>query len=154
MSKFTLKGNQSGKYFVAGSGFSATCAKSATQLTADEAAGVQQCARNFGSETSTQEAVSTGSFAVVYIRGTDKVTADGVTKAKGDLGKNQIDPSSRRFATFKEAATHAGRFQFRRARKSDPVDSGTAGHVGAYVIKTDDPVNSAVNPATGLTNSL
>lgn len=154
MSKFTLKGNTSGKYFVAGAGFSATSANAASKLSADEVEGVQQCARNFGAETSTKEAASEVSFGVVYIRKGDKVSVTGVTKVKGDLGQNQLDPSKRRFATFKEAATHAGRFQFRRASRNDAVDSGTAGHVGAFVIQTNDPVNSGVNPATGKTNSL
>jgi hypothetical protein len=152
--KFTLKGNVSGKFFLAGSGFSATCAKLATQLTADEAAGVQQCARNFGSETSTQEAVSTGSFAVVYVRKNDKFEGGALVKAKLDSGANQFDPSKRRFATRAEANTHGKRFDTRRARKSDPVGSGTAGHIGFFVIPTNDAATDYVNPLTGLTNKL
>jgi hypothetical protein len=152
MSKYTLKGKQSGKFFVTGKGFVATCAKEASQLSADEAEGIKQCARNLGSEDSTSAEVQTSSWAVTYIR-KNALQANGKISQKPlDAGKNEIDPSRRRFATREEAITHGSRFNVRRANRGD--EPGTAGHIGFYVTETQDPVNAKVNPKTGLTNPV
>lgn len=142
-----LKGTN-GNYFVLGQGFTAPLVSAASLLSNEQVAS----ALNVGF-TGTVEEVATKSFAVVYIR---KGDANGTTLNKQAPNANlgQVDPSKRRFETRDEAIIHGSRFATRRARKSDPVGSGTAGHIGFYVIETNDPVNSAVNPATGLTNSL
>ncbi len=152
MSNNVLKGKQSGLYFVQGKGFIARTQNEATRLCNETAVATQECAARFGQETSTIEEVANVSWAPVYIRGTDKVSLTGVTKNPAQPNLGQVDPSKRRFATFKEAAIHAGRFYVRRARRTDAKDSGTAGHVGAFVVETNDPVNSSVNPETGLSN--
>ncbi len=144
--QYKLK-NESGKFFVLGSGFVGT--ESEGSLLNE---GNLTCAVGLGFKGLTVEV--TKSYAVVYIRAGDAVSLTGVSKKVGDLSKNQLDPSKRRFATFKEAAIHAGRFHTRRANRTDAVNSGTAGHVGAFVVETTDPVNSYVNPGTGLTNTI
>jgi hypothetical protein len=136
-----------GLYFVSGQGFSGKTVADATVLSQANI----DCLAGVGFTGQTAE---TKSYAVVYIRQNDAVSATSVSKKAGDISQNQLDPSKRRFASFKEAAIHAGRFHTRRARRTDSVGSGSAGHVGAFVIETSDPVNSAVNLTTGLTNSL
>lgn len=149
--KYALKGTNSGLYFVTGAGFVAPSVNEASRLTSEEVDGIQQCARNMGIETSISSEVKDSSWAVFYIRKDDVVNGKLVKKApNGNLG--QVDPSKRRFATRDEAITHGSRFSFRRANRGDAV--GSAFHKGFYVDETQDAVNSAVNPATGLTNSL
>jgi len=102
-------------------------------------------AAQFGLTLVTVAAPVTKSFAVGYIR-------------KGDLNtdrsikSNTNNPSRRRFATQKEAMQHGSRFAERKAKGSRTP--GSAGHIGYYLIETNDPVNSSVNPVTGLTNKL
>lgn len=151
MSKYVLK-NGSGSYFVAGRGFSGKTECEGTVYTdKSSASGSQSCLAKLGFGDSELVEVSSVSFACVYIR---KGDADGikVTKKKGDANMNQIDPSKRRFATFDEARIHGSRFHVRKANRGDKP--GTAGHLGYYVTETNDPVNAAVNPKTGLTNSI
>lgn len=131
-----------GSYFVAGSGFVGSL-KTATRLTSEEAAGVQQCARNMGINNSVVTTVVT-SYAVNYIRSTDLVN--------GQVQPNCKNPSKRRFATKDEAVQHGSRFGARRANAGDA--EGTAGHIGFYVTETSDPVNAEINWKTGLTNPL
>lgn len=102
-------------------------------------------AAQFGLTLVTVAAPVTKSWAVGYIR-------------KGDLNtdrsikSNTNNPSRRRFATQKEAMQHGSRFDQRKAKGSRIP--GSAGHIGYYLIETNDPVNASVNPATGLTNKL
>lgn len=155
MKEFVLKNNTTGLYFVENSGFTAQTPQEATRLTAETVSCVGQCAAKMGfGNTSSEAAPNKVSYAVVYIRKGDQVSLTGVTKQPGSITLNQLDPSKRRFASRHEANVHAGRFYTRRANKTDLVGSGTAGHVGVFVIETTDPVNSYVNPASGLTNSL
>lgn len=145
--------NPSGSYFVEGQGFAGTQA-SASRYDSATATAKQACIASCGLGSTTLESVSEVSYAVVHIRKGDIVTATGISKNQANSTLNQFDPSKRRFATRAEANTHGKRFDTRRANKADAKGSGTAGHVGFYVIETNDPVNAYVNPATGLTNRL
>ncbi len=153
MSKFVLK-NLAGLYLVVGSGFIGKSASQGTQLSESEANCAAGCAQKMGLGNTTSETVPEISFAVVYVRKGDTFSNGVLTKASPNANLNQFDPSKRRFATRADANTHGKRFDTRRASKSDPKNSGTAGHIGFFVIETNDPVNSTVNPATGLTNSI
>ncbi len=153
MNNAVLK-NTKGLFYIEGSGFVTTDKSKASRLNAESAECTIGCAAKMGISGVTAEEVSNASFAVVYIRKGDKVTATSITKAPANASLNQFDPSPRRFATRAEANTHGKRFDTRRANKTDAVGSGTAGHIGFFVIETTDEVNAAVNPKTGLTNSL
>lgn len=147
-----VKQVSSGLYFVDGKGFTGNLS-SATRLSAEDGQCTIKCAGKMG-VSSVIEEVQGKSFAVVYIRKDDITTATSVSKKAGAPSANQFDPSKRRFGSFKEAQMHAARFPFRRASKNDARDSGTAGHKGAFVIETTDPVNASVNPDTGKTNAV
>lgn len=134
-----LKGS-TGSFYKEGSGFTAT-QNNATRLSDEQADEVLSCASKFGF-SATAEEVSNKSFAVCYLRKTD-------FNEDGTINPNQLNPSRRRFATRAGAATHGRRFNVRKA--SYGAAPGSAGHVGFYVIETNDPVNSAINLATGLT---
>ncbi len=145
---FYLKGSRTGRYFVLGSGFTASTKTSASKLTEAQVI----AARALGFEPSVTENVSV-SFAVNYIRKGDVtwIRKGDVTWA-GTVLPNVRNPSKRRFATREEANQHGSRFAVRRAKGSN-VD-GSAGHVGFYVTESSDPVNASVNWSTGLTNKL
>jgi hypothetical protein len=151
MNKVILK-EPNGRFFVRGKGFVAQNKNEATQFqSAEDAAKAVGCAAEFGIQAHMEEVLSI-SFGVVYIRRKD-VTANGeLDKQKADRALNEQDPSRRRFATFEEARIHGSRFHVRRAKRGDAP--GTAGHRGFYIVETNDPVNAAVNPATGLTNPV
>lgn len=143
--KYKLKGSN-GLYFVKGKGFAAL-KSSADVLTSEQVT----CAAGLGYVGTKEEAIT--SFAVVYIRkGEGLNLLSGGKKNPADANKGQIDPSKRRFATEDEAWQHGTRARERRANRGDKP--GTAGHEGFFVISTSDPVNSAVNWKSGLTNSL
>jgi hypothetical protein len=153
MNKYVLK-NTAGFFFVDGKGFTATSAKDATVLNNDQADCTIACSGKLGI-VGLVKVVAVTSFAVVYIRKDFLVgSTDGVhgTQKPTDKNLNQVDPSKRRFATRDEALHHGSRFPERRANKGDKP--GTAGHIGYYVVETNDPVNSAVNWKSGLTNSI
>lgn len=153
MNKYVLK-NSDGYFFVDGKGFHATSMKGATVLTNDQADCTIACSGKLGIVGITK-VVAVTSFAVVYIRKDFLVgSTDGVhgTQKQGDKNLNQVDPSKRRFATRDEALHHGARFPERRANRGDKA--GTAGHIGYYVVETNDPVNSAVNWKSGLTNPV
>ena len=149
MNKYILK-HANGGYFVQGRGFVGAKA-AATQLTDEVASNLLQSAAAFGLEASSEE-VANRSFGVVYIRRKDVTAEGGVAKQPANRALNEVDPSKRRFGTMEEAITHGSRFHVRRAKKGDAP--GSAGHRGFYVVETTDPVNAAVNPDTGLTNSI
>lgn len=132
--------NSSGLYFVKGQGFTAKTQATASQLTAGEV----DCARGLGYVGTTEAVPVRKSWGVCYVRATD---LNGTA-----VKPNKRNPSERRFATKQEAVTHGSRFNVRRKRKGD--SAGTANHVGFYVVETNDPVNAAINPQTGLTNSI
>lgn len=132
MNRYYLRGNRTGRYFVKGSGFTATTRAGASQLTSAEVA----AARSLGFEPSTTETVRK-SWAVNYIRPEDIVS--------GRVQANTNNPSARRFATKEEAVQHGTKF---------PTRSQSAGHAGFYVTETNDPVNAAINWDTGLTNAI
>lgn len=146
MNKFVLKGLVTGLYFVKNQGFKAATTSLATKLSSEEAAMVQATGVNYGVEASEVIEVKASSFAVCYVRPHD-IAGDGSIK------QNNLNPSRRRFATREEANIHGRRFNERRA-KGRNTEKGSAGHVGFYVIETNDPVNAAINPATGLTNKV
>lgn len=148
MKQVVLKNNQ-GQYFVDGRGFNGT-KQDATRINEDQADCKIKCAAAFGVSAITEDV--TKSWAVVYIRKNDSVSLTSVNKLAPNAAAGQFDPSKRRFATDTEAKVHAGRFHARRAKRGDAP--GTAGHIGAFVVETNDPVNSFVNFTTGLTNSL
>ncbi len=141
--KHILK-DKSGLYLIEGKGFVGTTKSAATQIDTDDLGCAVKCAARMGVEVTVEnaESVAQKSFAVCYVRPGDL--------DNGAVNANGKNPSRRRFATRDEAKTHADRYNVRKA--SYGAAAGSAGHVGAYVIETKDPVNSAVNPATGLTN--
>ncbi len=144
--KYNLKGIN-GKFFVKGQGFTACTKNTASVLSNGEIA----CAAGLGYNGTAVEAIL--SYAVVYIRKGEGVKLlNGGSKNTPDINKGQVDPSKRRFATEDEAWKHGTRARERRANQGD--QKGTAGHEGFFVIETSDPVNSAVNWKSGLTNSL
>lgn len=145
--------NIAGMYFVFGSGFVASSVAAATRLETEQAIDLQDCAKAMGQGETTVESVANKSYAVCLIR-KGQLQPDGSITGTTVSSGWPLTPTRRRFATREEAITHGGRFATRRASKSDPVGSGTAGHLGYYVIETDDPVNAAVNPDTGLTNPI
>jgi hypothetical protein len=143
MKQNILKALQNGLYLVLGQGFVGT-ANQASRLAADAASNAAGAAKSlFGIDTTSEE-VENRSFGVNYIRKGDIVN--------GVVQPNKRNPSKRRFATKEEANQHGSRFQERRLRKGDA--KGTANHIGFYVTETTDPVNAAINWATGLTNAL
>lgn len=139
--KYVLVNPASGWYLVVNKGFVGTLS-AASRLTEDEANGAAKCAGQFGIECSLKEL--SVSYGVSYVRPGDL--------KDGKVDFNTLNPSRRRFATREEANIHGRRFDVRKAKKSKVV--GSAGHIGFYVIETSDPVNAAINPATGLTNKL
>lgn len=144
--KVVLKGVRNGLFFVEGSGFSASTIKTATQLCSGNAAETQACLKRAGLGESTVVNVPNDvSYAVNYVR-------LGDIRLDGSVQRNDKNPSRRRFATRKETNQHASRFAVRKAKGSDVA--GSAGHIGAYVIETTDPVNATINWATGLTNPI
>ncbi len=143
--QYKLKG-PNGLYFVNGAGFSGTLA-TASVLTCENLT----CLEGVGFKGTKVELPS--SYAVVYIRkGEGQNLLKGLGKSRPDAANGQVDPSKRRFASFDEAVAHGSRFQVRRAHRGDAA--GTAGHIGFFVVETYDPVNSAVNWKSGLTNSI
>lgn len=138
--KYNLKSNKSGKWFVKGDGYTGATQKNASALTDAEVAAVIAA----GFEPFAKVAALKVSFAVAYVRDTD---LDGTT-----VKPNKRNPSKRRFATKDEAIQHGT--QFGRLRKAAGDAEGTAGHVGFYVIETNDDVNASINWKTGLTNAL
>jgi hypothetical protein len=140
-----------GLYFVDGQGFTARDPKLATKIAPADVECRVKCARAFGLLAQVEDAPAQVSYGVVYIRKGD-VNGVQINKQAPNARVGATDPSKRRFATEQEAITHGSRFNVRKARKGD--QPGTAGHRGFFIVETNDPVNSAVNPATGLTNSL
>jgi hypothetical protein len=135
-----------GYYFLKGKGFTASKAGASVLSEQDIA-----CAANLG-YTGVSEALPV-SFGVVYIRkGEGQRLLAGLGKNPANPNAGQVDPSKRRFATRDEADTHGSRFRTRKANAGDA--EGSAGHEGYFVVETNDPVNSAVNWKTGLTNSI
>jgi hypothetical protein len=134
-----LKGS-TGSFYKEGAGFTAD-QNNATRLSDDQADEVLSCASKFGF-SATAEEVSNKSFAVCYLRQSD-------LNLDGSVNPNKLNPSRRRFATRAGASTHGRRFNVRRSGYG--AEPGSAGHVGFYVIETNDPVNSAINLETGLT---
>jgi hypothetical protein len=130
MNKFYLKGNQSGRFFVTGQGFTARTVNEASKLTQAQV----DAARTLGFEPSTAIPVSK-SFAINYVRKED-LTGYGAVR------QNNNNPSKRRFATFKEALHHGARHVEKE------------GHLGCYITESTDKVNAAVNWASGLTNPV
>lgn len=149
-SNIIVKNIANGLYLVQGKGFIANKA-GATRFDSAEASDKLVSASDVGIVANLEEV--TVSYSVVYIRRKD-IKADGVGLAKKmpDSSLNEIDPSKRRFATEDEAWQHGSRARERKANKNDAP--GSAGHRGFYVVETTDPVNSAINWKTGLTNSL
>lgn len=143
MSKTILK-NGAGLYYVEGSGFTASSPSAATAMSSDQADCTIKCAAKFGTTgVVTESAPASVSYAVCYVRNADR-------QADGSIVANVNNPSRRRFASEAGARTHGARFHVRKARWG--AAPGTAGHVGFYVIKTNDPVNAFINLKTGLTN--
>ncbi len=151
MKKYKAK-DSSGKYYVHGKGFTGSTKCEGSELTEANLGCLTDLGYTFTSEEIVEAVnAATGSFGVVYIRRKD--VKDGkVAKLATDANLGEIDPSKRRFATFAEAKQHGSRFNLRKAKSGDKP--GTAGHVGFYVVQTNDPVNAAVNWASGMTNSL
>lgn len=143
-----------GQYLIEGRGFVGS-KNEATRFSPEQVDCKVKCAATFGLTASPEE-VQNISFAVVYIRENDTVTIDGGRVAVNFVAPNgaagQRNPSRRRFATHKEACIHGSRFYLRRKNRGD--EPGSANHKGVVVIETNDPVNAAVNPATGLTNPV
>jgi hypothetical protein len=132
--------NSTGLYFSEGAGFTADAAK-ATRLSCEESDQLMASAVRFGF-SATEEEVTDVSYAVCYIRETD-IDEDG------NVNPNALNPSRRRFASRAGAETHGRRFNVRKSHHG--AAPGSAGHLGFYIKKTNDPVNSAINLATGLT---
>ncbi len=145
MKNNVIYNNASGLYLVVGSGFISDTACNATKFTALEAQSQVKCAQSLGLDVSAEEIKIEKSFAVNYIRQED-------INVMGQVNPNAKNPSKRRFATRAEAVTHGSRFAVRKAKGSKIA--GSAGHIGFYVTETNEPVNAAINPQTGLTNSL
>lgn len=125
MNKYYLKGNSSGRYFVLGRGFTASCKSEASQLTQAQVDGAIAA----GFEPATKElVVASKSFAVNYVRQKD---LDG----RGGVNANTRNPSKRRFATNAEAVGHGRRWTEKE------------GHLGFYVTQTTDKVNSRFDGA-------
>ena len=145
--------NSAGKFFIENSGFTGTEANATTFDSCSAANDTVSCLKRAGifDAVVVTKTPASASFAVCYIRKGDINAAGGISNKKLSSGFPET-PSSRRFATEDEAVIHGSRFRARRARAGDKP--GTAGHVGFYVIKTNDPVNAAVNPKTGMTNSI
>ena len=129
-----------GLYFVKGQGYDSTRKSDADLLTNVEIEAI----RIAGFEPFDKHEVVI-SYAVMYVRPKD-VLSDGSVAA------NRDNPSRRRFATIDEANEHGSRFNKRKAKGSKV--EGSAGHIGFFVVKTNDPVNASVNWDTGLTNPL
>lgn len=129
-----------GYWFVKGQGFTARTQKDASVVGNDDIT----CLTNLGF-VFTAKAPLVVSFAVCYVRKDD-------LNANGTVRPNAKNPSRRRFATRDEAHQHGSRFAERKAQGSNVP--GSAGHVGFYVIETNDPVNATINWKTGLTNPL
>lgn len=143
MSKVVVK--SSSGYFISGSGFVGTQKTATVFPSVDAASCTLKCAASMGITASAEVLPELKSYAVGYIRASD-LNTDGSVKM------NTKNPSRRRFATIEEARAHGSRYFVRKAKGSTVV--GSAGHIGYYVIVTNDPVNAAVNPKTGLTNKL
>lgn len=135
MNKY-VKNNTNQRWFVQGSGFTASRREEASAIGCEQVNALATL--GFDITVSSSE-----SFAVCYVRKEDLYD-------DGSVGDNDKNPSPRRFATEDEARIHGSRFHVRKAKGSNVP--GSAGHVGFYVIKTEDPVNAKVNPETGLTN--
>lgn len=153
MKNVVLKNTLTGLFYAEGSGFTAKTAAEATRLDAESAECNSACAKKMGFGQVTTEALADKSFGVVYIRKGD-LDGQSLDKQAPNAALNQFDPSPRRFATFDEARIHGSRFHVRRADRGDARNSGTCSHRGFYIVDTTDPVNSSVNPATGLTNPI
>lgn len=153
MSKFVLKKyGFSTEYVLAAGGFTTDIKRAQVFSNTTEAQPTIDCARKFGMGL-VLVAAPVVSFAVVYIRKGEGVNLlNGLSKGSVDANKGQVDPSKRRFATFGEAKQHGSRFNLRKAKADDK--EGSAGHEGYFIVETFDPVNSVVNFASGLTNSL
>lgn len=140
--------NMSGLYYKTGHGFTANL-DSASRLDGFEVDSVLESCEDLGiSGLTVIEAPvekPSVSWAVCYVR-------EGDLNSDGSIKTNTNNPSRRRFATRCEAIAHGSRFAVRKAKGSDVT--GSAGHVGFWIIQTNDPVNAAVNPATGLTNPV
>ena len=135
--------NNSGSFFVEGSGFTGT-ATTATRLTLDQA---QAKVASFASlgvtglqienelvvNASLIQNADGSAWACFYVR-TKDLNSDGSVKT------NKRNPSVRRFRTKAEAQHHATRMV------------AHFGHVGYYVQNLTSPVNAWINAATGLTN--
>lgn len=128
MNSYYLRGNNSGRYFVLGSGFTATTKATASRLNDAQVA----AARGLGFEPSTTEA-ATVSFATNYVRPQNRSTrfANGRIRNVVDVDNN--NPSAKRFATLGEALNHG-------ARKVLEM-----GHVGFWVTETNDAVTHYVS---------
>lgn len=137
--KYNLIGSN-GYWFVKGDGFKAASQNDASIVTDADIS----CLTNLGFVFKAKAPLVT-SFAVCYVRKDD-------LNANGTVRPNAKNPSRRRFATRDEAHQHGSRFAVRKAKGSDV--EGSAGHVGFYVIETNDPVNATINWKTGLTNPL
>lgn len=151
MKKFNIK--YGSMFFVANKGAQAYNQKDATAYTQDEANKVIESLKLVGYQASAISLVEVlpVSHSVVYIRKGD-TSGTQVYKQTPNANLGQTDPSSRRFATRNEAIAHGQRFHERVAKAGDKP--GTAGHIGYFLIETNDPVNATVNPLTGKTNSL
>ena len=141
--QYKVKSIATGLYMIVGHGFVGGHCE-ATVFSAVDAVLVTTNSVTFGINDAVVEAAYI-SYAVNYIRDVD-INEDGV------VTPNNKNPSRRRFATRDEAVKHGSRFGERKAAKGDP--SGTAGHIGFYVMESSDPVNAEINWKTGLTNQI
>jgi len=145
MSKVIVKNASSNNYVLAAGGFTTAIGLAQVFENAAAASGVIAQAAKFGVVLLTVAAPAQKSWAVGYIRSGDLNTDRSIKS-------NTNNPSRRRFATKGEAMQHGSRFAERKAKGSRVV--GSAGHIGYYLIETNDPVNASVNPATGKSNKL
>jgi hypothetical protein len=140
--------NGSGLYYKTGCGFTANIDE-ASRLDEMGVEDILNSCEDLGISNLTVEDepvfAPSGSWAVCYIR-------EGDLNGDGSIKLNTNNPSRRRFATRCEAIIHGSRFHVRKAKGSGVA--GSAGHVGFWVIQTNDPVNAAINPETGLTNPV
>lgn len=137
--------NSKGYYFVKDNGFTATVVASATRFSNAEVEEMRKCLASAGHrdtyvvdvpetvDVNIKQNTDGSSFAVSFVRPKQ-------LRSDGSINTHKLNPSKRRFATHAEAVKHGSRFM------------GIEKHLGFYVTKRYEQVNSYVSAITGKTN--